>query len=100
LVPITRGPIVGTLALPGRIQPKELVRVGSVQSGQVVEAKANVGERVVRGQVLARLDDFEQRMAIVTATGQLTSARVVTTRAERELERTIEAQGFRGSLPG
>jgi RND family efflux transporter MFP subunit len=98
-IAIVRGAITGTLPLPGRIGLREQVRVGSVAPGQVIEIKAAVGDRIARGQVLARLDDLEQRAAIVAAAGQVAAAEVATTRAERELLRIVDTLRRQQALP-
>jgi HlyD family secretion protein len=58
----------------------------------VIAVNVDVGARVARGQVLARLDDLEQRLALVGVVGQLNAAEIEATRAQRDLEDMIDKQ--------
>ena len=49
----------------------------------MVAVDAVVGARVTKGQVIARLDDAEQRAAAVGARAQLASAELLGLRAEK-----------------
>ena len=55
---------------------ERVVRVGSTVGG----------ERVAAGEVLARLDDLEQRSAVAATQARLTSAGLIALRADRELK--------------
>ncbi len=93
---IVQGSVAGVLRAPGSLAPKSVVRIGSLLPGQVTAVNADVGDRVARGQVLARLDNLEQRLALVGAAGQLTSAEIEATRAQRELNQILESQAAGG----
>jgi HlyD family secretion protein len=96
---VTDGPIAGTLRLPGRLSTSGTVRIGSGKPGLVVAVPVSVGARVSKGQVLARLDDTEQRAALAGADAQLTSAELAGIRAERELHAEIHRRQEQGLLP-
>ncbi|HXT99980.1 MAG TPA: HlyD family efflux transporter periplasmic adaptor subunit [Polyangia bacterium] len=99
---VSYGSIAGTLRSSGQLTVETSVRLGSSQAGLVVAVNAPVGARVVKGQVLARLDDAEQRAAVAGADAQLTSAELLGIRAERELLTEIEQRrglGLRPELP-
>jgi len=99
-VTVTAGPVIGTVSLSGRLDFERTVRVGSSSSGQIVAMRAGVGELVRRGQVLARLDDLEQRTAVDTADVQRTLADIQLTRAElRLLESAGVAAGGSPAVP-
>ncbi len=55
--------------------------------GRLVERPVEVGDRVARGEVLARLDDREVRNAVATARGVLAEVRARRAQAERDLAR-------------
>ena len=93
---IVRGPVAGVLRAPGSLTPKTLVRIGSVLPGQVIAVNVDVGSRVARGQILARLDNLEQRLALVGAVGQLNSAEIEVTRAQRDLAQMIKTEAGSG----
>jgi HlyD family secretion protein len=96
---VTSGHVAGLLRAPGRLMVKSSVRIGSSQPGQVVAVDAAVGARVVKGQIIARLDDTEQRAAAVGAESQLASAELLGLRAENELMNILQAQRDEGLLP-
>src|SRR3569623_84949 len=99
-VTVTAGPVIGTVSLSGRLDFERTVRVGSSASGQIVAMRAGVGELVRRGQVLARLDDLEQRTAVDTADVQRTLADIQLPRAElRLLESAGVAAGGSPAVP-
>jgi HlyD family secretion protein len=95
---VTYGPLAGTLRLPGRLSVESAVRIGS-GPGLVTAVPAAVGARVRKGQVLARLDDAEQRAAVGAADAQLASAELLALRAERELLGELQGRGADGWLP-
>ena len=96
---VTSGPLAGTLRLPGRLAVESTVRVGSGQPGLVIAVSAAVGTPVRKGQVLARLDDAEQRAAVGAADTQLASAGLLAIRAERELLSELRVQGDEDLFP-
>lgn len=61
VVTVESRPVANTLNVAGQIMPNEerTAHIGSYTSGRVMEIKANVGDRVQRGQVLARLHSHE-----------------------------------------
>jgi multidrug efflux pump subunit AcrA (membrane-fusion protein) len=96
-VAVTEGPVAGALTLSGRLEFERTVRIGTAVSGQVVAVGAEVGQTVRRGQVLARLDDLEQRTALVSADVQRTMADLQLTRTELRL---LDSAGVTGDLLG
>jgi HlyD family secretion protein len=96
---VTSGPLVGTLRLPGRLSVESAVRIGAGQPGLVLAAPAAVGAQVRKGEVLARLDDVEQRAGLAAADTQLASAELLAVRAERALESELRRQLDEGLIP-
>jgi len=99
---VSYGPVAGILRLPGRLSVDSTVRIGSSQAGLVVAVTAAAGKRVAKGEVLARLDDAEQRAAAAGADARLASAELLGIRAEREFLKELEqqeAEGLRPALP-
>jgi HlyD family secretion protein len=96
---VTSGPVVGHLELRGSIEAERTVRIGSPAPGQVTSVAVVVGARVKRGQVLARLDDVEQRASLATADAQLTTAELDATQAEARLMNELELLEGEGKLP-
>ena len=94
---VTSGHVAGVLRAPGRLTVRHTVRIGSSHPGQVVAVGAAVGARVVKGQIIARLDDAEQRAAAVGAGSQLASAQLLGLRAEKAFLDILRAEGDEGS---
>ncbi len=87
---VTRGPLDGILRLPGTLRPASSARVGSGRPGRVVAVTASPGDRVVEGQVLARLDSAEESAAAEGAAAQVASALSLHLRARRELGNLVD----------
>lgn len=96
---VTSGHIVGLLRSPGRVTVTEAVRVGATEPGQVIAVGAAVGATVARGQIIARLDDIEQRAAVTGAKSQLASAQLLGLRAEKAFAEILRSQLGQGSRP-
>lgn len=65
--PVVRAPITQTVVSTGRLITPARVELGSVITGTVKALLVREGERVTRGQVIARLDDGELRAALAQA---------------------------------
>lgn len=94
---VARGSVEGTLVVPARLEAEHTVRVGAIASGQVVSVDVTVGDRVVRGQILARLDDLEQRRKVDIEEAQLGVAELRGVQAEKrltEMVRSLEGDGI------
>jgi len=98
-VAVTRGPMSGTLTAPGRLTARRTLHVGSELPGRVVAVTVGPGDAVKRGQVLARLDDADQRAAVAAAYAQVMSAGVLGVRAERQLGELVDSLRTQGLLP-
>jgi membrane fusion protein, heavy metal efflux system len=61
ILPVEVRPVPETLNVAGQIMPNEehTAHIGSYVSGRVLEVSANVGDRVHRGDVLARMHSHE-----------------------------------------
>jgi HlyD family secretion protein len=95
---VTRGAIDGVLPAQGVLTLADTVRIGSPLEGQVVTVIASPGDRVKKGQILARLDDLEQRTELGQARLQAASAELAGIGAEKRLDDAIDAQGREGTL--
>ena len=98
-VTVTRGPMSGTLTASGRLTARRTLHVGSELPGRVVAVNVAPGDAVKRGQVLARLDDTDQRAAVAAAYAQVMSAGVLGVRAERTLAELVDSLRRQGLLP-
>lgn len=89
-------------ALTGTIHAKDSVEIGFRLGGRVVDVSVKVGDRVAKGQPLARTDPLQQEQAMrvaqaaeASATANLEQARQAQSRAEAMLTRGV---GTRAAL--
>jgi len=92
---VERGDVTGRVTATGTITALVTVQVGSQVSGRISELYADFGQRVKRGQVIAKLDrrmfeaQAEQgRANREAAAGDLQKARAQAEEADRKLKRT------------
>jgi len=92
---VERGDVTGRVTATGSLSALVTVQVGSQVSGRISELYADFGQRVKKGQVIARLDQrmfqaqAEQgRANSEAAAGDLAKARAEAEEAERKLKRT------------
>lgn len=85
-----------TVTLTGEIMAQETVVLGFRTNGRVVSRSVNVGDTVVAGDLLARLDDMTQRNVVLAAQAELTAAEGDVNRTETDFGRQSEllARGF------
>lgn len=80
-------PTSSVLTLPAEIRPRIESRYGFRVGGKIAERVVSVGDRVVPGQVLARLDPQDAAPAVAAARASLDAARTDERLAASELER-------------
>lgn len=93
-VPVTRQNIVRVVEATGHLDASARVQVSAKIAGHLAEIKVAPGDRVERGQLLARLDDRASELGVRSAGGALQAtvwrvaeARTAHTTALAELER-------------
>ena len=81
--PLTRGPLVATVAASGAVNPVTQVSVGTQVSGQIKDLYADFNSEVKAGQLIARLDPetFEYRVQSAQADVDAARAAVLTAQA-------------------
>jgi RND family efflux transporter MFP subunit len=82
------GQIITGATLSGELLADETATVRAQLGGQVVEVSASVGDRVGRGQLLARIEAISERESVRSAAAALNTARTEFTLAQRDEERT------------
>ena len=75
-------------AISGSLEPEWSATVRAEVAGSVVQASAEQGQRVARGEVLARLDETAIRDSYLSAQSGVRSAEMAAQVAERNAERT------------
>ncbi len=72
----------------GTVEARVTSKVGFKVSGVLVELKADVGDRVAKASVLARLDDREQRAQLARARAAIEQTEANLQRAKASVEKT------------
>ncbi|WP_289150154.1 efflux RND transporter periplasmic adaptor subunit [uncultured Salipiger sp.] len=70
-VAVTRGTVESTVLATGLIEAESLVSVGARTSGLVEELLVDIGDDVVKGELIARIDSLEQQNAVQQAKADL-----------------------------
>lgn len=84
---VQEGPATRVLAVNGQIRPRLSVDVQPRVAGDLVSLPFDVGDRVTRGTLMARVDDGPQGEAIAQAGAALAAQRNVVEQARRDLAR-------------
>ncbi|HMN82910.1 MAG TPA: efflux RND transporter periplasmic adaptor subunit [Burkholderiaceae bacterium] len=84
---VTPSPVATVLTLPAEIRPRIEARYGFRVGGKIAQRMVSVGDRVVPGQVLARLDPQDLAPAVAAARAALEAARTDERLAATELAR-------------
>ncbi|RPH41815.1 MAG: efflux RND transporter periplasmic adaptor subunit [Burkholderiales bacterium] len=84
------------IQLPGEVRPRIESRLGFRVGGKLAQRGVSVGDRVVPGQVLARLDPTDLAPALLAQQAQVVAARTDRDLARVELERlrSLRAQNY------
>src|SRR6476646_7335875 len=82
MVTATRGVVQKTVSGSGTLEPSNQVDLSFGASGTVTHVYVSVGDRVVQGQLLARLDPSNAEAGLAEAQAQLQSADASLTQAE------------------
>lgn len=85
-------PAERVLAVNGRIRPRLQVDIRPTLGGELVALPFDVGDRVVAGQILARIDDAPETAAIAEAEASVQAQQAIVAQARRDLAR-FEALG-------
>jgi HlyD family secretion protein len=98
-VKVTRTSVTSTVSATGTLQAITEQKLGFHTGGKLVELNVTVGQQVEKGQVLARIDDFEARNALQAARAQVSQEQAVLNRirggnqvqaAEGDVQRATE----------
>lgn len=86
--PVTIDEVVKTTMATGSLIPSLNVEVGSVLSGQIKKLCVDFNDKVVKGQVLAELDERSFQLAVDASRAALESAKADVKGAEARLDRS------------
>jgi HlyD family secretion protein len=82
---VLRGQVTGVLHLPATLIPTARIRVGTTEPARVQKVSVRVGDRVERGQVLARLESRHLRAAAIGAEASALAAQVGARQAQLKM---------------
>lgn len=82
------------LAVNGRIRPRLQVDIRPSLSGELVDLPFDVGDQVVAGQMLARIDDAPEIAAIAEAEASVQAQEATLAQARRDLARFVALGQF------
>lgn len=94
-VAVKRAEALIQLSLTGTIEARDVVNAGFREGGRITEVLVSEGERVRRGQPLARIDSLQQQEALNVAQASLAAAgsQVVVARQASDRAETMLARG-------
>jgi RND family efflux transporter MFP subunit len=84
---VKTAPAERILAVNGRIRPRLQVDIRPTLGGELVALPFDVGDRVMAGQILARIDDAPETAAIAEAEASVQTQQATLAQARRELAR-------------
>lgn len=85
---IVFAPVERVVTYTGTIRPQHEVAMGFRIAGKIVERSVEVGDRVAKGQLLARLDETDARLQAELAEAEAVAARVDHARALADVGRS------------
>jgi membrane fusion protein, multidrug efflux system len=86
--PVEFREVARTYPAEGVVEAVRQSTVAAQTQGRIVELKVDVGDRVRRGDVIARIDPQEASQVVATAEAQVAQAQAALTNARVNLERT------------
>jgi cobalt-zinc-cadmium efflux system membrane fusion protein len=89
---VEEGEIARVVVLPGTVEPIRTVGVNAQVSGALLEVPVEEGDRVLEGQVMARLDDRELQAQLRSAEAAYEVAEAAFQRARQLRERQVITQ--------
>ncbi len=92
--------VTGTVELSGTLEPQRMMRVAAGLPFRVTTVLVDVGDRVIRGQPLVKLDNFEQRARAAEAEAQVVASEAKVRQSEVRVARVIRAFSDEPPIPG
>lgn len=86
-VQVRRGNLRIIVSANGAVQPIDRIEIKSKASGEIVELSVDQGDFIRRGELIARLDQRDERAAVAQAQADLDIAKAELEQADRTFER-------------
>jgi len=93
VVEVRQIPIHSEISVPGRVVSKRNIEVSARAAGQIVEVKVKEGDRIKKGQTMARMDDKEAKSNVKRAQARLMSSQedvAATAKTQERLQRALD----------
>jgi RND family efflux transporter MFP subunit len=87
----SRGPAIDAVYATGVVEPIDYARFGATVAGRVAELLVDEGDEVRKGEVVARLDDWQPRARLQDARARLTMAEAEIARDQTLMSRGVLA---------
>ncbi len=94
---VVRGDLVSQVTASGEIKPKNYINIGANAMGEITQILVKEGDRVRKGQLLAKLEDVQPAAAVAVQKATIGSAEADTAAAEAAVKaaddnvRTLQA---------
>lgn len=98
--PPTRGPIIQTVAAPGKVEAVEEAEIASQLVGRVIAVHVKEGDAVKADEVLVQLDDTDARARLDSSLARIERLRSAIEQAESDLTKASRDAKQSGTLAG
>lgn len=88
---VVRQDLVSQVTASGEIKPKEYINIGASAVGQIAEVLVKEGDRVHKGQLLARIEDIQPAADVQAQKATISSAEADSAAQEAALQASDEA---------
>jgi HlyD family secretion protein len=85
---VVRGTVTSSVSASGTVEPYAKVEVRSRATGTVIAVNVQEGDRVTKGQTLARIDDSDAQAGYETAQANLSASQAKLSQAQLQLQAT------------
>jgi len=93
VVTVRQGPIHSEISVPGRIVSKRNIKVNARAAGQLMDVLVKEGDKVKKGQTMARMDDKEAKSNVKRAQARLMSIQeevAASSKTQERLQRALD----------
>lgn len=89
VIRVTQGSLIEAIEYIGTTQPVKEIILRSQAEGQLIDLTVNIGDRILAGQIIARLDDSLLQAEVAKAEAELASLFAEVMQSEAEIESAL-----------
>lgn len=89
VIRVTQGSLIEAIEYIGTTQPVKEIILRSQAEGQLIDLTVNIGDRILAGQIIARLDDSLLQAEVAKAEAELASFFAEVMQSEAEIESAL-----------